>query len=135
MFMNHVARFTGYLRIVCHILWLTFLWPIVAVFPRDRKKIIFSAWWGNQFADNTRYFLKYILQQNKGYKCYWFGKEHLRKQVEEVPVVFDLIHVGHLNILKRAKENCDWLIVGVSTDDLVLSYKHHLPIIPFEERL
>lgn len=48
--------------------------------------------------------------------------------------VFDLFHVGHLNILKRAKENCDYLIVGVSTDDLVVSYKHHKPIIPFEER-
>ena len=49
--------------------------------------------------------------------------------------VFDLFHIGHLNILKRAKENCDYLIVGVSTDDLVKSYKHKSPIIPFEERI
>lgn len=49
--------------------------------------------------------------------------------------VFDLFHIGHLNILKRAKEQCNTLIVGVSTDDLVLEYKHKLPVIPFENRM
>lgn len=48
--------------------------------------------------------------------------------------VFDMFHIGHLNILKRAKEQCDFLIVGVSTDDLVQKAKNKIPIIPFNER-
>lgn len=49
--------------------------------------------------------------------------------------VFDLFHIGHLNILKRAKERCEHLIVGVSTDYLVERYKHKRPVIPFDERI
>jgi glycerol-3-phosphate cytidylyltransferase len=49
--------------------------------------------------------------------------------------VFDLFHIGHLRILQRAKSKCDRLIVGVSTDELVVSYKNKRPIIPFGERI
>lgn len=48
--------------------------------------------------------------------------------------VFDMFHIGHLNLLKNAKGMCDKLIVGVTVDELV-SYKNKKAIIPFEERI
>lgn len=58
----------------------------------------------------------------------------MKKIVGYTTGVFDMFHIGHLNILKRAKEQCDILIVGVTTDELCQSYKNKLPIIPYEER-
>lgn len=49
--------------------------------------------------------------------------------------VYDMFHIGHLNILKRAKEQCDYLIVGISTDALVIHDKGKQPIIPFQDRM
>lgn len=46
-----------------------------------------------------------------------------------------MFHIGHLNILRRAKEQCDYLIVGVSSDDLVLKDKNKIPMIPLSERM
>ncbi|MCQ0090535.1 adenylyltransferase/cytidyltransferase family protein [Roseovarius sp. M141] len=48
--------------------------------------------------------------------------------------VYDLFHIGHLNLLQRARSSCDHLIVGVTSDALCLSRKNTLPFIPFEER-
>ena len=48
--------------------------------------------------------------------------------------IYDMFHIGHLNILRRAKEKCDYLIVGVSNDECVEGYKHHTPMIPYEQR-
>lgn len=49
--------------------------------------------------------------------------------------VFDLFHVGHLNMFKRAKEQCEYLIVGVVTDEGVRKHKKVEPFIPFAERI
>lgn len=48
--------------------------------------------------------------------------------------VFDLFHVGHARLLRRAKEHGDWLLVGVCTDDDTAAYKR-VPVIPLEQRL
>lgn len=48
--------------------------------------------------------------------------------------VFDLFHVGHINLLRNAKSMCDRLVVGVTVDELV-AYKNKKSVIPFEERI
>ncbi len=49
--------------------------------------------------------------------------------------VFDLFHVGHLRLIRRAKEHCDYLRVAVLSDELVMKFKNKLPIIPLSERM
>lgn len=48
--------------------------------------------------------------------------------------VFDLFHIGHLNMLRNARALCDKLIVGVTTDEAV-AYKNKKAVIPFQERM
>ena len=49
--------------------------------------------------------------------------------------VFDMFHIGHLNILQRAKEQCETLVVGVTTDDLCYKRKNKYPVICQAERM
>jgi glycerol-3-phosphate cytidylyltransferase len=52
-----------------------------------------------------------------------------------VPGAWDLFHVGHLNILLRARDHCDHLIVGVVTDDALFEAKGKYPVVPLDERI
>ncbi|MDE6054681.1 MAG: adenylyltransferase/cytidyltransferase family protein [Lachnospiraceae bacterium] len=61
--------------------------------------------------------------------------EKKKYNVGYVAGVFDLFHIGHLNLLKRAKEQCNYLIVGVVTDEGVIQKKRSTPFVPFSERI
>lgn len=52
-----------------------------------------------------------------------------------VPGVFDLFHVGHLNLLRQAREQCDVLVAGVVSDEMCLAAKGVVPTVPLDERL
>lgn len=56
-------------------------------------------------------------------------------RVGYVPGVFDMFHVGHVNILSRAREHCDYLIAGVVSDAKALAAKGRAPVVPLEERM
>lgn len=52
-----------------------------------------------------------------------------------VPGAWDMFHIGHLNILKRAREHVDWLVVGVVTDEALVDMKGRPPVITLDERM
>jgi glycerol-3-phosphate cytidylyltransferase len=56
-------------------------------------------------------------------------------RVGYAPGVYDLFHVGHLNLLRNARGLCDRLIAGVLTDDLAARAKGSPPVVPFDERI
>lgn len=62
-------------------------------------------------------------------------KQPPKYHVGYIAGVFDLFHIGHLNLLKRAKEQCEYLIVGVVNDEGVMENKRTTPYIPYKERI
>lgn len=59
----------------------------------------------------------------------------MNKSIGFTAGAFDMFHVGHLNLIKNAKERCDYLIVGVNTDELIEAYKQKKPVVPLKERI
>lgn len=59
----------------------------------------------------------------------------MSRVVGYAPGAYDLFHIGHLNILKHAKSQCDHLIAGVVSDEMCLLTKGKLPVVPLDERL
>ena len=59
----------------------------------------------------------------------------MSRVVGYAPGAYDLFHIGHLNILKHAKSQCDYLIAGVVSDEMCLLTKGKLPVVPLDERL
>jgi len=57
------------------------------------------------------------------------------RRVGYAPGVYDLFHIGHLNILRRARSLCDVLIAGVVSDEMATLAKGRPPVVPLEERL
>lgn len=68
----------------------------------------------------------------------WYCRHQKKKKTYQTGLlmgVFDLFHIGHLNLIKRAKERCRYLRVGVLADELVNEFKSHYPVIPQNERM
>lgn len=57
------------------------------------------------------------------------------RRVGYAPGVFDLFHIGHLNLLRNSRQFCDYLIAGVVTDEMAKRTKGSLPVVPLSERL
>src|ERR671912_742455 len=63
------------------------------------------------------------------------GDAHMTRVIGYAPGAYDLFHIGHLNLLRHAAEQCDHLIVGVVSDEMLVLTKGRAPVIPLAERM
>ena len=73
-------------------------------------------------------------RNNEKFGCRYYEEYVVNKIIGYTTGVYDLFHIGHLNLLKNAKGMCDYLVVGVTVDELV-AYKGKQSMIPFEDRI
>lgn len=85
------------------------------------KRVVLDAY-GNVCGNISEEYSDKMMANTKPYK------------IGYVPGVFDLFHMGHLNLLRNCKERCEYLIAGVLTDELVEYFKGRPTVIPYEQR-
>lgn len=105
------------------------IYPVPANFNMYLKRQYDDIW---RIPDNVGELEHFIYSINSREQLNTIKKE---KIVGYTAGAFDLFHIGHLNLLKRAKENCDYLIVGVTTDELIETTKGKRPFVPLSERI
>lgn len=105
------------------------IYPVPSEFSFYLKRQYDDIW---RIPDNVGELEHFIYSINSREKINSIKKE---KVVGYTAGAFDLFHIGHLNLLKKAKENCDYLIVGVTTDELIESTKGKRPFVPLSERI
>ncbi len=76
-----------------------------------------------------------VLRQLLAMQILHIGIYNAKDRVGYLSGVFDLYHIGHVNMFRRAKEQCDYLIVGVTSDEYVMNKKQRIPFIPCDERM
>ncbi len=107
--------------------------------PRYKGECLFDGnYYGDIFWPKPVDILYSINEANIEAKVFQYLKPlvgYVKRVVGYTTGVFDLFHIGHLRLLKRAKEECDYLIVGVTTDELSLNRKGKIPVIPLDERV
>ena len=76
-----------------------------------------------------------VLKQLLAMHVSHIGIYNAKDRIGYLSGVFDLYHIGHINMFRRAKEQCDYLIVGITSDEYVINKKKRTPFIPCDERM